>query len=327
MTNDSHDRCYPPNTRDGSWWRCALWPVVVLGCLVMAGCNALTMPFASQEKSPFLPSFDETGKTKYQPLKKLMKTASKEPTNTADWIPELSKLAWADFEGESVRIHNIRNCEYYTYNDCVTDWYDKTFDLDKIKTVDFILIPFADSPSIAHTMLSFGFDDGEQVGISVEVRLEKGEQYDAAVGMFGQFEIIYVVADERDLIRSRTEHRGVDVYLYATKATPAQAKRMFVDMLNRVNQLHDKPEFYDTLSNNCTTNIVRHINHLAPGKVPHDYRVLLPGFSDQLAYDLGLIDNRLPFAETKRRARVNDVALRYRDHPQFSAKIRQELRK
>jgi hypothetical protein len=244
------------------------------------------------------------------------------PSNDRDWVPEHRLLAHADFEDEKVHVHNVRNAEFFSYRDCLVDYYDKTYDLSQIKSVDFVMIPFNDARYLAHTMLSFGFENGDYVGVSVEVRLEKGESYDAAIGLFNQFELIYVVADERDLIRVRTEYRDVDVLVYPTRATPEQARRLFVDIMKRVNKLKDEPEYYDTLSNNCTTNIVRHINTLAPESVPHDFRVLLPGYADNLAYDLGLIDNRVPFAEARRRARVNDLALRYRDDPHFSQRIR-----
>jgi hypothetical protein len=216
------------------------------------------------------------------------------------------------FGGETTGPSNDRDCD------------NRTYDLSKLRTVDFVMVPFNESPALAHTMLSFGFDDGEYLGVSVEVRLEKGESYSPTLGLFGQFELIYVVADEQDLIRVRTEYRDVDVLVYRTTATPEQARRLLVDVMRRVNQLHDAPEYYDTLSNNCTTNIVRHINTLAPGSIPSDYRILLPGFADQLAYDLGLIDNSRPFAEVRKRARINDLALRYKDDPQFSQRIRGE---
>lgn len=246
------------------------------------------------------------------------------PRNDREWIPEHRLLAYAEFEGSKAHVHNVRNAEFFSYRDCVVDYYDKTYDLSKLQTVDFIMIPFNDARYLAHTMLSFGFENGDYVGVSVEVRLEQGESYDAAIGLFNQFELIYVVADERDLIRVRAEYRDCDVLIYRTKATPEQARRLFVDCLKRVNKLRDEPEWYDTLANNCTTNIVRHINTLAPDSIPHDFRVLLPGYADNLAYDLGLIDNRVPFAEARRNARVNDLALRYRDDPHFSQRIRKE---
>jgi hypothetical protein len=246
------------------------------------------------------------------------------PSNDRDWIEELKVLARADIDGDKVTIHNVRNAQFFSYRDCLVDHYDKTYDLSQLQSVDFVMIPFAENRAIAHTLLSFGFADGDRVGVSAEVRLEKGESYSAAIGLFNQFELIYVVADERDLLPVRAEHRNVDVLLYRTTATPEQSQKLFLDVLKRVNQLHDQPEFYDTFSNNCTTNIVRHINTLVPGRIPFDYRVLLPGYADSLAYDLGLIDNSVPFAEARRRARITDNILRYKDHPQFSQRIRGE---
>jgi hypothetical protein len=247
------------------------------------------------------------------------------PSNDRDWIPEHRILASATLQGDKLHVKNVRNAEFFSYRDCLVDYDDRTYDLSQLQSVDFIMIPFNETRALAHTLLSFGFADGEYLGVSVEVRLEQGESYSPTLGLFGQFELIYVVADERDLIRVRTEYRNVDVLVYRTKATPAQARRLLVDVMQRVNKLHDEPEYYDTLSNNCTTNIVRHINALAPGSIPTDYRVLLPGFADNLAYELGLIDNSRPFAEVKQRARVNDLALRYRDDPHFSQRIRGEV--
>jgi hypothetical protein len=237
-------------------------------------------------------------------------------------VDEQRVLPRADIQGDKVHIHNVRNAQFFSYRDCIVDYYDKTYDLTQLKSVDFVMIPFADNRAIAHTLLSFGFEGDEYVGVSVEVRLEKGESYSAAVGLLGQFELMYVVADERDLLPVRPEHRGVDVLLYRSTATPAQARALFLDVMQRVNQLYEQPEFYDTLRNNCTTNIVRHINAIAPDKVPHDYRVLLPGYADSLAYELGLIDTSLPFEETRRRARVSDQILKYKNDPRFSARIR-----
>jgi Domain of unknown function (DUF4105) len=253
-----------------------------------------------------------------------LEPSRRQPSNDRDWIDEQRVLAYAEMDGDEVRVHNVRNAEFFSYRDCVVDYYDKTYDLSKIRTVDFVMIPFADNRAIAHTLLSFGFDGGDHVGVSVEVRLEKGESYSAAVGLLGQFELMYVVADERDLLPVRPEFRHVDVLLYRTTATPAQARALFVDVMKRVNQLHDHPEFYDSFRNNCTTNIVRHINTLAPGRIPYDYRVLLPGYADSLAYELGLIDNSVPFDEARRRARISDLVLQYKDDPHFSQRIRGE---
>jgi len=244
------------------------------------------------------------------------------PSHDRDWSPDLAVLPYADVGDDHVIVRNIRNCAFESDDDYVVNHYDKRFDLRQLRTVDFIIVPFKESPSLAHTMLSFGFADGEHLVVSAEARLEKGEEYSPILGELRQYELMYVVADERDAILRRTKHRGAEVYVYRTIATPEQSRDLFVDMMRRVNQLAEVPEFYDTLTNNCTTNIVRHLNRLRPGRVPYDLRVLLPGFSDGLAYELGLIDTSLPFEEARRRARVTDVANRSADSPNFSSRIR-----
>jgi Domain of unknown function (DUF4105) len=311
---------------------CAL-SAVLAGCPALTGCAVVRPQTANQPAGVNLASYltDVVPPTLELPdwqapqldLSFLDKAARK-PSNDRNWVDEQRLLAKAEIDGEKVLVKNVRNAQFFSYRDCLVDHYDKTYDLSQIKTVDFVMVPFAGKRAIAHTLLSFGFAGGEHVGVSVEVRLEKGETYNSAVGLLGQFELMYVVADERDLLPVRPQYRGVDVLLYPTVATPAQARALFLDVMKRVNQLHDQPEFYDTFRNNCTTNIVRHINTLAPGRIPYDYRVLLPGYADSLAYDLGLIDNTLPFDEVRRRARITDRIVEYKDDPQFSARIRGE---
>ncbi len=245
------------------------------------------------------------------------------PSNDRDWATDQAVLPTAEFNGRQVTVRNIRNIRYRTIDDFDVHYYDRTFDLDRITSVDFIVVPFNDTPGIAHTMLSFGFDHRDYIGLSVEIRKERGEKYSPIKGFFRQYELMYVLADERDLILKNCLQWRANVYIYRTKAGPDQARKLFVDVLNRVNELAAEPEFYDTLTNNCTTNIRNHINRCFPDRVPYDYRVLLPGYSAELAYDLGLLDTELSFAETQRRARVNYAAYLYRDEPDFSVKIRQ----
>ena len=244
------------------------------------------------------------------------------PSNHRNWKPHMAVLPRAEFQGDQLKVYNIRNFKYMTEDEYIIDDYDETFDLGRLQSVDFILVPFKHAPSLAHTMLSFGFDDGRRLAVSVEVRLEEGETYSPLKGAMRQHELMYVVGDERDLIKLRTQHRKSDVYIYRGRAAPQQARELLVDIMQRVNQLNEKPEFYDTFTNNCTTNIVRHINNLRPGRIPYDLRILLPGQSDRLAYDLGLLDTDVSFEETKRAARVNDLADVYRDSPDFSTLIR-----
>jgi hypothetical protein len=244
------------------------------------------------------------------------------PTNYRTWAPDQNQLAWAEFHGDQVTVHNVRNCKYVTNEDYVVQLYDRTYDLNKVAYVDFTIVPFKQIPSLGHTMVTFGFDTGDHVLISIEIRKEAGEDYNPIKGFLRQYELMYVVADERDMIQLCAVYRDEDVYMYRVKATREQARAMFVDMLERANKLIDKPEFYNTLTNNCTNNIQRHVNRITPGRVPYQLGVLLPGLSDRLAYDLGLIDTDLPFEQAKERANISELAKRYEDSPDFSLMIR-----
>ena len=247
------------------------------------------------------------------------------PSNHRDWTPDQALLPYAEIEDDQVHVHNIRNCEYLSDEEYIVNHYNRTIDVEDLETVDFLIVPFRDMPALAHTMLSFGTSDGKQLAVSVEIRREREESYAAWKGGMRQYEIMYVLGDERDLVRLRTNFRRDAVYLYRARAEPEQVQALFIDVMERANKLRDKPEFYDTLTNNCTTNIVRHINHLSPDRVPYSYKVLLPGHSDRMAHDLGLLDTDLPFLQAKRRARIDELALAANDDPDFSTAIRTRL--
>jgi hypothetical protein len=248
------------------------------------------------------------------------------PSNFRDWMPEQALLPTAEYRGGQVTIHNVRNCQYFAEDTFLVDYLDKTFDLAAVRGVDFLVVPFESAPSLAHTLLSFEIarpDGGsDHLAVSVEVRKEKHETYNPVKGSARQFELMYVVADERDVIRQRTNYRKENVYLYRSTATPETARMLLADVLARVNQLAKEPEFYDTLTNNCTTNIVRHINRIRPNRIAYDVRMLLPGYSDRLAYEQGLIVRRGTFEQTRQRAYVNPLAQRYADREDFSELIR-----
>ncbi len=247
------------------------------------------------------------------------------PSNDRRWRPDLRVLATADFEDDRVRIRNVRNCRYRTEEDYDVRHYDLDFKLDDVRSVDFVIVPFSNMPLIAHTMLSFGLRNGQYFSISVEGRLEQGENYSATNGTSNEFELIYLIGDERDLIPLRTEVRKVDVFIYPGRAAPERIQLLLVDMLDRANKLAAKPEFYNTLTNNCTTNLVDHVNTLRPGAIPRDWRVLFPGHSDKMLFDLGLLDTTGSFQAAKLRARINNRSILYKNDPNYSKRIRDTL--
>ena len=244
------------------------------------------------------------------------------PSNEGPWTPDQAVLPWTEVAGDLATVHNIRNCYYRTVDDYTVRLYSKTFDLRKLTSVDLIVVPFNDNPAIAHVALSFGFQDRDFLISSVEIRKRTGQSYGTVSGFFNQYTIMYVLTDEHDFIWKETTGFQQEAYIYRTKATPRQAQEMFVDVMGRVNKLVREPEFYNTITNNCTTNIRNHVNHLLPDKVPYNYHVLLPGYAPEMAYDLGLIEKKGTFEETKAAAKVNYNAYLYADDPQFSRKIR-----
>jgi len=252
---------------------------------------------------------------------------TKRPSNDRDWTEDGAQLPLARFDGRRVHVMNVRNFDYTATDKWTPRWELRTYDLDQLRSVWFIVEPFSSIRGPAHTFLSFGFGDGDSaqyVGISVEVRKEKGEHYHPVPALFRHFELMYVVGDERDLVRLRSNFRRDSVFLYRVNTTPERARELFVSMLQRANSLRQHPEFYNTITNTCTTNIVRHVDTLVPGRVPKwSYKVLAPAYADELAYDLGLIDTSKTFAEVRRAALINPVAQAANDDPRFSQRIRQ----
>ena len=245
-----------------------------------------------------------------------------QPSNDRDWIAELHTPAFAEVDGDQITLKNIRSNRYLTNDDYVVNHYDRTININQIQSVDYVVVPFNNTPQIAHTLLSFGLDNGTYLGVSVEVRREKGEGYSAWRGLTRQLELMYVLADERDLIGVRTSHRDSDVYIYPTVATPKQAQALFQSVVTRMNKLAADPEFYHTITNNCTTNLKLHVNELSPNRVPYDWKILLPGHSAKYAYELGLLDRRIPFEDLQALALVQEEANESLDSPQFSQLIR-----
>jgi hypothetical protein len=246
-----------------------------------------------------------------------------DPSNQREWAANLAVLPYAEFEGDLVHVRNIRNTSYETASKYTPAYYDRTFDLNRLETVWFLVEPLSKRGTVAHTFLSFGFEGPEYVAISVEARKEKGESYDFLRGLFGQYELMYLVADERDVIRLRTSYRRDDVYLYPIKASPESMRELFVAMLSRANRLRERPEFYNTLTSNCTSTIIGHVNSLSPHRIPFSLERLLPGYSDRLAYGLGLIDTQLPMDQARARFKINERALEYAESPDFSIRIRE----
>jgi len=245
------------------------------------------------------------------------------PSNDRAWQPDVAQTAWATIDGNQVTIHNFRNCDYRTETDYTPQWETKTVDVSQLQGLD-VFITYWGSPWIAHPIVSFDFGNQGYVAMSVETRKEVGESYSAIRGFFRYYELIYTLGDERDMVRLRTNYRsGEEVYLYHTRATPEQARSIFLDYLARANRMRDHPEWYNALTNNCTTNIAAHVAKTRTGKSRRwDWRILLNGKGDEMMYERGDLAGNLPFAELKQSAYINPAARMADNSIDFSQLIR-----
>jgi hypothetical protein len=244
------------------------------------------------------------------------------PSHDRNWIEAQQQLPAIESDGDVVTIHNVRNFRWSEEGQAEPAWETRSYDLSRIESVWYVLTPFSrDWRGPAHAFVSFGFDDGAFVSISVEARREVGEEYSLVGGMLKRYELMYVVGDERDLVQLRAA-RGDDVYVYPVRADPAQVRSMFVTMLNRASVLHANPEFYGTLSNNCTSNLLAHVNEIASPRIPYGFRILLPGYSDQLAHRRGLLDTKLTLEQAREAFRVSERSTRYAGDDDYSLLIR-----
>src|SRR5438034_6132336 len=229
------------------------------------------------------------------------------PSNDGNWQPDVAQLAWAEINGDEVALHNIRNCDYRTETDYTARWETRTARISHITGID-LAINYWGSPWIAHPIVSFQFADTLPVCFSIETRKQAGQSYSAVRGLYRQFELIYVVADERDVIRVRTNYRhGEEIYLYRTTATPAQARERFHEYLRSLNEIRDHPRWYNAITTNCTTSI--RDQHPAAERIPWDWRILLNGKGDELMFERHtIVTAGLPFSELKARSLIDQRA-------------------
>lgn len=246
-----------------------------------------------------------------------------QPSNDRNWQPDVAILPYADISGERVTVHNIRNFDYRSETDFTPHYYDKTYDVSKLQSVDLIASYWM-GPAIAHTFLSFGFEGGDYLAVSIETRKEIGEAYSTIKGFFRNYELYYVVADERDVVRVRTDYRKdppEDVYLYRIIGPIENARALFMEYMRRINALKEKPEFYNTLTTNCTTTIWTN-TRVNPGRLPFSWKLLLSGHVPEYLYEEGRLDTTVPFPELKRLSLINARAQAADGAEDFSQRIR-----
>src|SRR6266550_2731323 len=248
------------------------------------------------------------------------------PSNDRPWQPDVAETPWAEINGDDVTIHNVRNCDYRTETEFTTHWETRTVRLSQITDMD-LAIMYWGSPWMAHPIVSFRFADALPLCFSIETRKTVGQEYSAVRGLYRQYTLIYIVADERDSIRVRSKYRhGEDVYLYRTLASPAQARVRFLEYVAAINSLRDHPRWYNAITTNCTTNI--RTQHPTSQRTPWDWRMLVNGKADEMLYERHAIaTGGLPFSELKQRSLINKRARAVDKDPDFSRLIRESCRR
>jgi hypothetical protein len=245
------------------------------------------------------------------------------PSNARDWQPAVARLPRATIDGSLLTIENVRSFEYHETGGATERWETRSYDLDELVGVD-VFISFWGPTLYGHTITSWEFADGRFLAMSIETRKERSEEYSAVRGFFRQFELYYVVAEERDAIGVRAGQRGETIQLYRTLASPEDDRALLLDYVRELNALADRPRWYNALTHNCTTTIWHHTNTVGL-RFPVDWRLLANGYLVDLAYELGTVDTRLELEELKRRSDITERARSAGAGDDFSKTVRSGL--
>ncbi len=248
-----------------------------------------------------------------------------EPRMNRDWAPEYAHPPRAEVDGDTITFHNVRNNIYKSPTEFTPQWETRSYDLNKLQGIDLFL-SYWDSPHIAHTIMSWDFGEDGHLAISIETRRESHESYSAVAGFFRQYELYYVVADERDLVGVRTNYRGEDVYLYRLRLPVEKAREGLLDYVRSINELSVKPKWYNALTQNCTSTIRMHAEQIGTEQ-PWNWRLLVNGHLDEMGYMNHSINTSAPFEVIRERSNINDEAIEAGIVPDFSRQIRIDLPK
>jgi len=247
---------------------------------------------------------------------------SLEPSNAKDWQPEVARLPYGEITGDILTLHNVRNFHYRDVQDFDPHWETRRYDLSQLCSLD-LFMSYWGLRHIAHTILSWGFENGDHLAISIETRKRVGQSYSSIKGFFKQFNLIYVAADERDLIRLRTNLRKEEVYLYPlVNVNQDRVRALLESYLQHMNKLVNQAEFYHALVMNCTSAITTHTKIVDPDVSVTDWRLFANGHIDEMLYEHGAIRTDLPFSEVRKMSRV-DLRMRQLDIKNFSAQMRE----
>lgn len=252
-----------------------------------------------------------------------------QPLQNRDWNPEVSRLLSYQRTGSQVTLYNVRNFAWQPNGHYTERWETRHYNLNQIKGVN-IITSYWMGPQIAHTLVSFDFENQDPLVFSIEIRKEKQESFSAIGGFFRQFELSLIAADEKDIIYTRSNVRKEQVYMFPIEMPKAQAQALFLEYLKTADELRQQPEWYNTLTSNCTTLVFDMVQAINPNKLPKDYRLLASGYLPNYLYDLNVLSHQYTMEQWYRMAYINPRAAQFdlgqnKTSAHFSHIIRESL--
>jgi hypothetical protein len=249
-------------------------------------------------------------------------SASISASNDKNWAADVAHVITGTIDGDQLSVSNVRNFNWRTEADYTARWEQRVYDLSKLRSLDLFLVYWM-GPSIAHTIMSFGFEDGRYLDFSIELRRTQNDQYSAVAGFFKTHELVYIGADERDLITLR-KVRNEQIQLYRLRTPAERARGLLVEYIKQANDLAARPRFYNTLTTNCTTTIFNMMRAVT-SSIPFDWRIILTGNLPSYLYEYGAVDTRMPLEELRRQADVTSRVEAGLSEVQFSSRLREGI--